>query len=342
MLVKFCEQTIQGVPYIEKTAATSERKIVPIDTSMRYLRFRAIGNFEVSGPNGNSDGFPYEHFEDDRPGYGYKSFINKRAHVEHNSQLGLAGSIGDLPDAYLNKFIYPKEVVGSIGKNEVNWASLLPKAYADLRQQILEYPNQKDGAIEVLMRIDTNLVKSATLDNKTKYLLDRIIRMIDTGQKLTCSMGTNVGYSYCSTCGNKAQFASDYCDHLKKKKGGISIVSANDIRDLLDKEILRPEWLKWLVTSKFDRDEIIKGASNKGVAVKNIEINHELSFFELSIVAMPAFPEAKMIEKLGRKQDETRKEYLERIAEELGNDGILDLYSFLQERGLISSQCEVR
>jgi len=292
---------------------------------------------EVTGPNGNWDGFPYEHFEDDRPGYGYKSFIGKRAHVEHNSSDGLKGSIGDLPDAYLNRFVYPDDI------SEKRWASLIKKDFSDRRSSILTAPDQKDGAIEVLMRIDTNLIKSATIKKKTKELLERIVRMIDTGQVLTCSMGANVSYSYCSTCGNLARFSSDYCSHLKPgRKGALAIVTANEIRDLMDKEIIRPEWLKHITASKFDVDEVIRGSSNKGVAVRNTEINHEASFFELSIVAAPAFPDAKQLEKLARKQGEPSKEYLSRMRKELGDDAVLDLYSFLKGEGLISSQCTIQ
>jgi hypothetical protein len=132
------------------------------------------------------------------------------------------------------------------------------------------------------------------------------------------------------------------CNHLKPgRKGALTIVSANDIRDMLDKELLRPEWLKHLVASKFDVDEILKGASRKGVAVRNAEINHKTSFFELSIVATPAFFRADQLEKLARMQSEDRKEYLKRIANEFGNDDVLELYSILQDRGLISNQCGV-
>jgi hypothetical protein len=760
MLVKVCNQIVQAVPLTSKTASMHEKKIIPVDSEgMRYLRFRAIGNFEVDGANGNWDSFPYNWLEDDEPGYGYKSFIGKFAHLEHNSTLGIAGSIGDLPDAYLNKFIYPDDVP------EKKWASILDRKYDEKRSSILSMPGQKDGAIEVLMRIDTNLVKSAKVDKKVRGLLDRIIRMIDTGHKLTCSMGCfldgtpilmsnglykpielvrngefvithtgevrnvtetmirnydgliyklnvlgqqkplaltpehpvlvrkgkplcacgcgtrvltkngmwisghhqnvfnsnpkmkmsgeekerllkeiedkqnlqlewleardlevgdyvayplttnvvessnitigkarligyflaegsyikhtnteeetyksgvafsfgntekdrifvteviqllksefglearayesakyretyvndkgetaqsvgcmeirvnsrdvakffeyycgeyaktkrlpdealswdleiqkniigafyngdgccadksndgdristevyastiseilayqisfmlkrckipsvlysshyvyqlnrvyliyirtqwqslmteywsydtsfkhenntsykilnnfilfpirgitkedykgpvynleveedhsyvaggmavhncNIQYSVCSTCGNTSHFSSQYCNHLKPgHKGGLTIVSANDIRDLLDKELLRPEWLKHLVASKFDVDEVLRGSSRKGVAVRNAEINHKTSFFELSVVATPAFFRADQLEKLARAQTEDRKEYLARIRREVGDDALLEIYPLLQEEGRISSLCEL-
>ena len=339
MLTKVCNQIVQPIPFRQVVTAGHERKIIPVDNQeFRYLRFRAIGNMEVSGANGNFDGFPYEHFEDPRTGFGFKSFIGKRAHAEHNSALGLAGSIGDLPDAFLNNFIYPKAITSA-----ASWQDLLKPEDQETRASLLQYPTQKDGAIEVLMRIDTNLVKSASHDKKTKHLLERIIRMIDTGQKLACSMGTNIMHSDCSVCGNRAKFSYDYCDHLQpRSKGGIFIVSANQIRDNLDSGRMRAEWLKHVVTSSFDVDEVIKGSSNKGVAIRAAELNHELSFFELSVVGTPAYTKADQLEKIARLQGEDKKEYIRRMASEFGEDAVIDLYEVLQEMNLISSGCEVR
>ncbi len=336
MLVKFTNQIVRAVPQLPKTATLHEKKIIPVNNKeFRYLRFRAIGNAEVAGPNGNFDAFSYENFEDSEPGFGYRSFIGKRAHYEHNSQYQLAGSIGDLPDAYLNAFIYPENI------KEKNWADLLGNKFNEKRASILAMPSQKAGDIEVLMRIDTTLIKSGTLNIQTENALKRIIRTIDTGQTLTCSMGTSCMFSHCSVCGNEAKFASEYCSHLKNRKGGLTVLAANEVRDLLDKERLRPEWLKYLTASSYDVDEILKGSSNKSIAMRNVEFNHKLSFFELSIVGIPAYPAAKQLEKIARKSDENRKEYLRRLAREFGEDTIIDLYEILQEEGRISSMCVV-
>jgi len=154
-------------------------------------------------------------------------------------------------------------------------------------------------------------------------------------------MGTNVEYSVCSACGTSARFAKDYCDHLRHRKGAMIVTTANSIRDLLDKDLLRPEWLKHVVTSSFDVKEILNGISNKPVSARAGEINHKLSFFELSIVGMPAYAEAEVLEKIARQQDEGHKDYIRRIAKTLGRDAIVDLYEILQEEGLISSMCKV-
>jgi hypothetical protein len=478
MLVKVCNQIIKPQPLTSRQAAKYEKRILPLDTNeFRYLRFRAIGNFEKSGANGNADAFPYEYFEDERPGYGYKSFIGKKSHAEHNSKLGLRGSIGDLPDAFLNRFNYPEEV------KEKKWASLLSRKQDVLRKNILEAKDQTLGDIEVLMRIDTQLVKSASHDRKTKELLERIVRMIDTGQNLTCSMGCfapgalvtmadkssmpiesvsvgdsvishtgaiqkvtetmirqykgkalkiitpssdkpiiitlehpvatdydykieevywieagdlaidnkvmgfdstmslirfyvdnieeidydgnvynfevehdhsyvaggiivhncNVNYSTCSVCNTKARYSSDYCTHMKQgNKGRLTSVSANQIRDLLDSEHLRPEWLPHILSSQRDIQEVLNGTSSRYVIARNLEINHELSFFELSVVASPAFKDAIVLEKYARQQDEGRDEYLRRLYKELGRDNVLDMYDMLIKDGDISSACSLQ
>ena len=353
MLIK--QSFLQLQPVSLSKIAIKEKKIVPVDSQRyRYLRFRAIGNLEITNPcggfNGNWDGFLYEDFIDDEEGYGYRSFINKRAHHEHNSLIKQKGMLGDLPDAYLNKFIYdnidfPSDIKTSSIQNNIDpyWLSILEPKYSFLREKILNLPNQRDGAVEVLMRIDTELLKKGDLEFKTQQGLNRLVKMIDTEQKIYCSMGTNVSYSICSSCGNKARFASDYCDHLKRgRKGSLSIVIANQVRDMLDRNILRSEWLKHIVSSKSDINEILNGASNKGVAVRNGEINHKLSFFELSVVGVPAFERADALEKVANKFDGDYEKFLKETRASLGDNTLVDLYSLLQQDGVISSGCEVK
>lgn len=347
MLVKRATLELQAVPSL-KLAALREKKIVPVDNDRyRYLRFRAIGCMEQNGLNGNFDGFPYEWFEDSEPGYGYKSFINKRAHYEHNSYLQHRGSIGDLPDAYLNNFIYPKDIkvyAGVDSNTVIGWAQLLSPKLGDKREEILNMPNQKDGAIEVLMRVDTQLLKDASLEYKTKEGLARLIRAIDSGQKVHCSMGVNVEYSKCTSCGNKARFSHEYCNHLTSgRKGSLSIVTANKVRDMLDDGDLRQEWLKHLVISSYDINEILKGSSNKGITIRNGEMNHKLSFFELSNVGKPAYEYGDALEKVATVTNNPKYiEFLKQERVRLGDNTLIDLYQLLQQEGKISSSCQTR
>ena len=192
------------------------------------------------------------------------------------------------------------------------------------------------------MCIDSTLIKKGILEYKTQQGLERIIKMIDTGQKLYCSMGVNIEKSSCSSCGNVAYFANQYCDHIKKgRKGGLTIVSANQMRDMLDNDLMRPEWLKQVVASKYDIDEILKGSSNKGITVRNGEINYKLSFFELSVVGVPAYEQADALEKIASITDMERKDYLRKVIAEVGEDNLFDIYSLLKDDGKIASSCQV-
>jgi hypothetical protein len=153
----------------------------------------------------------------------------------------------------------------------------------------------------------------------------------------------NVNYSTCSVCNTKARYSSDYCTHMKQgNKGRLTSVSANQIRDLLDSEHLRPEWLPHILSSQRDIQEVLNGTSSRYVIARNLEINHELSFFELSVVASPAFKDAIVLEKYARQQDEGRDEYLRRLYKELGRDNVLDMYDMLIKDGDISSACSLQ
>jgi len=349
MLQKFTYQLLQPVSYgaINNLYTTAGvRRIIPVNNKeFRYLRFRAIGCMEdpQAGPNGNWDGFPYEHFEDSRPNYGYKSFIGKRAHAEHNSAEGIAGSIGDLPDAFLNRFSIPTEF------GVQKYADLLGRENDNKRLAVLGLPNQADGSIDVLMRIDVKLAQNASVMNaKARRTAERIVRMIDTGQRLACSMGTNIEYSVCSTCGNLAHYAHEYCDHIKNRKGAITVVGANQVRDLMDKGVLRPEWLQHVLISKRDRDDVLTSYANRNVAMRNVELNHVLSFFELSVVANPAFPRAWQLEKYAQKSKWTplQKSSWQPLSQidwdKLSDEDMLRFTSEAQERGLISIACDLR
>lgn len=335
MLVKYCFQQVRHSSLGIKTAGQVEKKVLPLDNQKyRYLRFRAIGNLEVSGFNGNWDGFPYEEFENSEPGYGYKSFIGKRAHLEHNSALKNRGAIGDLPDAYLNRLILPEGIQ--------SWSSIGSKDHTEKRFSILNMSGQRDGAIEVLMRLDLTRINDLEVNPDVRRKLAQLIKDIDSGKTLTCSMGTNCAKSVCSVCGNEAVYAVDYCNHLKSRKGSLHVVSANEIRDLLDRESLRAEWLKHIVASSFDVDEILKGISNKGIAVRAGEINQGLSFFELSVVKTPAYIEASALENLSKVASQDRQQYLYDLRKKIGDENILDLYELLKADGLVSSLCSVR
>jgi hypothetical protein len=263
------------------------QRLTPYDPACRYVRFVAIGNLEVDGFNLNHDGFPYEYFEDSRPGFGYRSFVGKRAHVEHDTGH-IGKSIGSLVDSYLNAFVLPEKFRGQKYADLDSWQ--VPE-----RQEVLTAEGQRDGTIEVLMQVDSKLLRTADIPETHRRLVAHVLRILDTGQPVFCSMGMNLSYSDCTICGNRATVEADYCNHLQKiggRRGGLLSVGANQVRDLIDQQHMRPEWLPHVLHRQSDVREVLFGASNRAVMVKVAEINHEHSFFELSIVGSAAFPKA--------------------------------------------------
>ncbi len=116
------------------------------------------------------------------------------------------------------------------------------------------FMNDEDGCIECLIAVD-------------KKSHPQLVRDIDTGVVNSVSMGTRVGWSACSVCGNIARTEHDYCDHIKGYKGmKISLYTNN--------------------------------ADHKFGAWPIHEVNHDLEFIELSWVAVPAFREANVLEKV--------------------------------------------
>jgi len=255
--------------------------------------FRSISNqmvtdFGIVSPVSSLD---YIDYSDDVCNFeveGEHSYVASNI-VTHNSMEGYAGSIGDLPDCYLNRFMLPPEI-----PHGLKFADLSPTQ----RAQVLSVPNQRDGSIEVLMRIDMTMVNRLTHSAKYGRTVENLIRAIDTEQSIGSSMGTDVQYSHCSVCGNEARFANEYCNDLKWKKNGVASVSSNQIRDLLDAGRLRPEWVRHFATRPQDYTEIVNGVNNHNVLMRIAEINHELSFFELSVVARPAYHKGYDLEKI--------------------------------------------
>ena len=249
------------------------KKVVKYNPDFVYARFKAIGCLEVDGPNANADGFSYGEFLDSRANYGYKSFIGKHAFVEHASD-SINNSIGDLYHSYLNRFDtskYGSKDWHDLQDEERGWILANRNAY-------------EDGSIEVLMAVD-------------RQLAPKIARMLETGSPTGCSMGTNIDYSECTVCGNRAYVEEQYCPHIKFSKGQNVLVPASQITDLVKKGVLKVEWLPW-VLSRAEDISAVKTASRKMVYAKAFETNYGLSFFELSVVANPAFTRGYKLEKI--------------------------------------------
>jgi len=95
----------------------------------------------------------------------------------------------------------------------------------------------------------------------------QLARDISTGTVNSVSMGTRVGHSFCSVCNNRARTEKDYCQHISNYKGmKISFLIGNDAH----------RNGQWAVHER----------------------NHDLEFIELSWVAVPAFGDARVLEKI--------------------------------------------
>ena len=256
------------------TADHSVQKIVKFNPDFVYARFKAIGCLCVDGPNANADAFPYLEFLDSRAGYGYQSFIGKHAFVEHSSD-DINNAIGNLHSAYLNRFDISK-----FGNN-VQWPDLNDQ---DRHHILANRAPHEDGSIEVLMAID-------------RKLSPKIARMLETDSPVGCSMGTNIDYSECTICGSRAYVEENYCPHIKFSKGQNVLVPASQISDLVKKGTIKLEWLPFILNRAQDLKAVASGR-NRMVYAKAFEVNYGLSFFELSVVANPAFHRGYKLEKI--------------------------------------------
>lgn len=113
-----------------------------------------------------------------------------------------------------------------------------------------------------------------------------IARGIRMGYITDVSMGCQVEWSECSICGHNAEKEADWCDHLKKYKG-----------------------------KKFSG--VIDSGSRKGQNVSNervYEINHDISFIELSVVSDGAYNDCEIEEILPHTEVITYAEKLRKTA----------------------------
>jgi hypothetical protein len=149
--------------------------------------------------------------------------------------------------------------------------------------------NDEDGCVECLIAVD-------------KKSHPQLVRDIDTGVINSVSMGTRVGWSTCSVCGNVARTEPEYCDHIRGYKGmKISHYTNN----------AEHSFGKWPIH----------------------EVNHDLEFIELSWVAVPAFREANVLEKIAslkKAVDENSSEEAKKLADAVIPQNLLQIHEAAQ------------
>ncbi len=116
------------------------------------------------------------------------------------------------------------------------------------------FMNNDDQCIETLIAVD-------------KKSHPQLCRDIETGVVNSVSMGTRVGFSFCSVCSNRATTEKEYCSHISGYKGLKVAMFTNDENH---------RYGQWPVHER----------------------NHDLEFIELSWVSVPAFKEASVLERL--------------------------------------------
>lgn len=151
------------------------------------------------------------------------------------------------------------------------------------------YMNDEDGCVECLIAVD-------------KKSHPQLVRDIDTGVVNSVSMGTRVGWSTCSVCGNVARTEPEYCDHIRGYKGmKISHYTNN----------AEHSFGKWPIH----------------------EVNHDLEFIELSWVAVPAFREANVLEKIAslkKAVDETSTTTVQQLSDSVVPQNLLQMHDAAQ------------
>jgi len=119
--------------------------------------------------------------------------------------------------------------------------------------------------IDAHLNTDDHCVECLIAVDKKSH--PQLARDIETGVVNSVSMGTRVGMSNCSVCNNVARTEKDYCTHISNYKG------------------MKIGFLTNNAPHKFGKYAVH-------------EVNHNLEFIELSWVAVPAFADAYVLEKI--------------------------------------------
>jgi hypothetical protein len=149
--------------------------------------------------------------------------------------------------------------------------------------------NEDDGCVECLIAVD-------------KKSHPQLARDIETGMVNSVSMGTRVGWSECSVCGNIARTDREYCDHIAGYKGMKMSMYTNN-------------------------------SEHKFGAWPIHEVNHDLEFIELSWVGVPAFREANVLEKIASLKKAVDGDRKTKLADSLIPENLLKMHEDAQCKG---------
>lgn len=136
-----------------------------------------------------------------------------------------------------------------------------------------------------------------------------IARSIQIGTISDVSMGAQVEFSECSLCGHKAEKESEWCDHLKTRKG-------KKFSGVIDKGKRKGQKVT---------DEVV------------YEENHDLKFIELSIVSDGAFANCEIDKVLPHQEVITYADKLRRTASNISSLVDQNIQGIMQRRATSAS-----
>lgn len=137
--------------------------------------------------------------------------------------------------------------------------------------------------IDAFLNNDDHCVECLIAVDKKSH--PQLARDIETGTVNSVSMGTRVGWSLCSVCANRARTERDYCSHIQNYKGmKISFLTQNQ--------------------------------AHRNGSWPVHEVNHDLEFIELSWVAVPAFADAHVLEKIASVKHSNENDYTTELSDD--------------------------
>lgn len=206
------------VAELKKAGQSADKKVAPRSDEFVYFVCRAIhameaANYDPVTKSFTGDGYIIRRGNDGKDQHG---------NPVEQWQDGLWYSASDIsPYINQNGDAFPEE---ELLADVVNDKGDKIKAYESFIGRGLFVNHASDDAEKI-----RGIILDARWDSGTKGVdilvacdkvaYPELARQIEMGYSNDVSMGTQVQYSLCSKCGNKAVTEADYCDHVKNGKG---------------------------------------------------------------------------------------------------------------------------
>lgn len=223
----------ENMAYFKKLAADVKR-VAPKSDEFVYFVCRAIhameaANYDPVTKTFNGDGYIIRRGEDGKDQHGRK--VEDWQDGLWYSESGVEPYVNQNGDAFPEE-----ELLSDVEIVDENGDPKTVKSYQTFVGRGLFVNHASDDAEKI-----RGIVLDARWDPGTKGVdilvaCDKIgypelARQIEAGYSNDVSMGTQVQYSLCSECGNKAVTEDDYCEHVKGSKG-LQRAGANKVYEI--------------------------------------------------------------------------------------------------------------